>query len=153
MKLQLHLEKPKQRNEGVFTLRVETTDMELATAQQRHSGAMTALPEATSNIPYRRGRVANTANLKRATIKQSDKQTVYVIVPNLCPTVFWRIQMNRNTIKETSDSQPLHQNEKTTYMVNGKRFVVTPVFDEAKGESFTNILFRLLQSEIVMQKP
>ena len=47
----VHLEKPEQRNEGVFMLRMETTDMELATARQRHPGVMTALPEAACNIP------------------------------------------------------------------------------------------------------
>ena len=36
----------------------------------------------------------------------------------------------------------------TTYMIDGKKFIVTPVFREDGHESFGSILMRLMKSEV-----
>lgn len=42
--------------------------------------------------------------------------------------------------------------KRTTYMVEGRRFVVTPVFNEAGRDGLGNILMRLMQAEVVAGK-
>ena len=38
-------------------------------------------------------------------------------------------------------------NKKTTYMVDGRKFVVTPVFRDG-GESFSSILMRMMKADV-----
>ena len=38
--------------------------------------------------------------------------------------------------------------KRTTYMVAGKRFVVTPVFNDNGNDSFGSILMRLMTAEV-----
>ena len=46
---------------------------------------------------------------------------------------------------QNATTEPL--NKKTTYMVDGRRFVVTPVFRDG-GESFSSILMRMMKADI-----
>ncbi len=41
-------------------------------------------------------------------------------------------------------------NKKTTYTVDGRRFVVTPVFRDG-GESFGSILMRMMKADVTIQ--
>ena len=41
-------------------------------------------------------------------------------------------------------------NKKTTYMVDGRRFVVTPVFRDG-GESFSSILMRMMKADVTIR--
>lgn len=46
------------------------------------------------------------------------------------------------------DGDPLAR--KTTYTVDGRRFVVTPVFRDG-GESFSSILMRMMKADVTIQ--
>ena len=41
-------------------------------------------------------------------------------------------------------------NKEATYMVNGRRFVVTPVFRDDGRETFGSMLLRLMKSEVTI---
>ncbi len=51
--------------------------------------------------------------------------------------------------KRPPDAVPNPMNKKSTYMVDGRRFVVTPVFLEDGGESFGSVLMRLMKAEVL----
>ncbi len=54
-------------------------------------------------------------------------------------------QAERKRNEPTTD--PL--DKKTTYTVDGRRFVVTPVFRDG-GESFSSILMRMMKADITI---
>ena len=49
---------------------------------------------------------------------------------------------------DMADGDPLTR--KTTYTVNGRRFVVTAVFRDG-GESFSSILLRMMKADVTIQ--
>ena len=53
------------------------------------------------------------------------------------------IYMESNRVSEAKSIKKV-----TTYMINGKRFIVTPVFREDGHETFGSILMRLMKSEV-----
>ncbi|MBP3478859.1 MAG: hypothetical protein J6K03_05170 [Oscillospiraceae bacterium] len=48
-------------------------------------------------------------------------------------------------------SETIAMKKVTTYMIDGRKFVVTPVFREEGRETFGSILMRLMKSEISVQ--
>ncbi|MBR3873652.1 MAG: hypothetical protein IKJ26_05700 [Clostridia bacterium] len=56
-------------------------------------------------------------------------------------------------IKEHCDTSVMKQNhmleKQSTYNLNGKVFVVTPVFRKEAPETLGSVLFKLMQSEFV----
>ena len=55
-----------------------------------------------------------------------------------------KVQKQAERIQDAT-TEPL--NKKTTYMVDGRRFVVTPVFRDG-GESFSSILMRMMKADV-----
>ena len=53
---------------------------------------------------------------------------------------------NETESKQTSKAKSMKK--ETTYTIDGKRFIVTPVFREDGRETFGSILMRLMQSEV-----
>ena len=53
---------------------------------------------------------------------------------------------NETESKQTSEAKSMKK--VTTYMIDGKKFIVTPVFREDGRETFGSILMRLMQSEV-----
>ena len=56
-----------------------------------------------------------------------------------------KVQKQAERIQDAPTTEPL--NKKTTYMVDGRRFVVTPVFRD-RGESFSSILMRMMKADV-----
>ena len=54
---------------------------------------------------------------------------------------------NKNDL-HTEASEMKTMNKITTYTVEGRKFVVTPVFHEDGRETFGSILMRLMQAEV-----
>lgn len=53
---------------------------------------------------------------------------------------------NETESKQTSEAKSMKK--VTTYMIDGKKFIVTPVFREDGNETFGSILMRLMKSEV-----
>ena len=53
---------------------------------------------------------------------------------------------NETENKQTSEAKSMKK--VTTYMIDGKKFIVTPVFREDGHETFGSILMRLMKSEV-----
>ena len=58
-----------------------------------------------------------------------------------------KVQKQAERIQDAT-TEPL--NKKTTYMVEGRRFVVTPVFRDG-GESFSSILMRMMKADVTVR--
>ena len=118
---------------------------------------MTAPPGAACNIPFRRGRVANTAELYRNGTKTT-------AAPELCrdshaaPPVSgavsfnWEAFMKQNTVpeSETQKEQSLASttlDASSTYQVEGRTFVVQPVFQETGETSLAALLLNLMRAD------
>ena len=52
------------------------------------------------------------------------------------------------SIQNAPTTEPL--NKKITYTLDGRRFVVTPVFRDG-GESFSSILMRMMKADVTIQ--
>ena len=48
-------------------------------------------------------------------------------------------------------SIPKKMAKQTTYKIDGRNFIVTPIFHEDKRESFGSILMRLMKAEVSSQ--
>ena len=59
--------------------------------------------------------------------------------------------MSMNRVQKPRVLHTSQEDGTATYLVEGKRFVVTPVYDETRGESFASILLRWLQAEVIPQ--
>lgn len=60
----------------------------------------------------------------------------------------------KNEAVNTDSKQPFETitiKKEITYMIEGRKFVVTPVFREKGHETFGSILMRLMKSEIMVQ--
>lgn len=53
-----------------------------------------------------------------------------------------------NNPKETQTEIQEKMKKPSTYEVDGRRFIVTPVFNENGHESFSEILLRLIKKEV-----
>lgn len=53
---------------------------------------------------------------------------------------------NETESKQTSEVKSMKK--ETTYTIDGKKFIVTPVFREDGRETFGSILIRLMKSEV-----
>ncbi len=63
---------------------------------------------------------------------------------------------NENNAAPSSANQPgasgqNNMNKVSTYTVDGRRFIVTPVFQENGRESFGSILMRLMKADVAVQ--
>lgn len=53
-----------------------------------------------------------------------------------------------NNPKETKTEMQEKMKKLSTYEVDGRRFIVTPVFNENGHESFSELLLRLIKKEV-----
>ena len=57
--------------------------------------------------------------------------------------------MNKTTLPEKKSIQPISPllNQETTYHVNGRSFVIKPVFKQENANSLGEVLLRLMQAD------
>ena len=57
--------------------------------------------------------------------------------------------MNKTTLPEKKNIQPISPllNQETTYHVNGRSFVVKPVFKQENANSLSEVLLRIMQAD------
>lgn len=55
------------------------------------------------------------------------------------------------SVQKPGTSGQLNMSKVSTYTVDGRRFIVTPVFHESGRESFGSVLMRLMKADVCVQ--
>ena len=112
---------------------------------------MTAVPTAACNIPSRRGRVANTVRTHRndnnARAALEYRHIMYVDTAFSSAAILEVLMKQNPANKAEPKVPPKPLDASSTYQVEGRTFVVQPVFQTEGNTTLATLLLNLMQAD------